>query len=396
MYRAVAGDAHAAGGVLFSVVRIGGSSYRQPGAHMLVLTDSKTAGTLSGGCLEADLLRRAAWTVRSGAVVERFSTAFDDTAEIPYGLGCGGEIDVLAEPLDTPEAKALLEAMDATLRQEERTVATLLPDPRAGSLGIPVPLCRIVLDAAGDVLFASEALATEDVVQLRFSARAASRKESCSWTDTPLGAVFTERLLPAQRLVIFGAGEDARPLVRLALEMGWLPVVVDTRSHRAGADRFPSAECVQSDSAAGLPVLQEDAVVLMTHSYQQDRQLLSELLQVRPKYLGLLGARHRSALLLHEASLLAEVSLSHAVEATHAPIGLELGGEGPEAIALAVVAEVQHVLSRRQLTEAVSSRRLHLAQVQQLLTDSPGSAIYDLCALSGEPDSVPGSQAAPQ
>lgn len=120
-------EAGAAGGVLFSVVRVAGSSYRQPGARMLVLADGRTAGTLSGGCLEADLLRRAAWTVRSGAVVEQFSTRFDDTAEIPYGLGCGGDVDLLAEPVESPEAEALLHAMQATLGGDVRVVATRLP-----------------------------------------------------------------------------------------------------------------------------------------------------------------------------------------------------------------------------------------------------------------------------
>ena len=142
-------DANAAltGGVLFSVVRVAGSSYRQPGACMLVLADGRTAGTLSGGCLEAELLRRAAWTVRDGATVERFSTSFDDTAEIPYGLGCGGEIDLLAEPLGTPEAEALLEAFEATLAGQERTIATLLP---TGTHPGPVTaLRRIVAGCTG-------------------------------------------------------------------------------------------------------------------------------------------------------------------------------------------------------------------------------------------------------
>ena len=123
-------------GVLFSVVRVAGSSYRRPGARMAVLPDGRTAGTLSGGCLEADLLRRAAWTVRNGAVVERFSTRFDDTAEIPYGLGCGGEIDVLAEPLGTPEADGVGGCAPVPrCTEKQRTVLTRSARmTRAGSL----------------------------------------------------------------------------------------------------------------------------------------------------------------------------------------------------------------------------------------------------------------------
>ena len=132
-------------GVLFSVVQVRGSSYRQPGARMVQLGNGRTAGTISGGCLEADLLRRAGWLVRGGAVVVHFSTAFDDTADVPYGLGCGGEIDVLVESLGSPEAAALLEALQATLRGEERVVATVLVgagEAGAGMCSLPASACR--------------------------------------------------------------------------------------------------------------------------------------------------------------------------------------------------------------------------------------------------------------
>ena len=377
-------------GVLFSVVHVAGSSYRQAGARMLALGDGQTAGTLSGGCLEADLLRRAAWIVRDGAVVERFSTAFDDTAEIPYGLGCGGEIDLLAEPLDTPEATTLLNAMDATLKQQGRQVVTRLPGP-GGS-----PLCRIVMDERGDVIFASDALETEEIVQFRRAALASTAHDVlCSSLPTSLGSLFVERLLPAQRLLIFGAGEDARPLSRLAAEMGWTPVVIDTRSSRTSAERFPGAQCLVASHAAEVPVLPEDAVVVMTHSYQQDRLLVSELLQQEPcRYLGLLGARHRSALLLQEASTAAGVTLAAAIERVHAPVGLELGGEGPEAVALAVVSEVQQALHNGDRVLA-PSRRMDLTCAERLLAERP-MIVTDACSLyASEPAATIARDAAP-
>ncbi len=362
-------------GVLFSVVRVAGSSYRQPGARMLALADGRTAGTLSGGCLEADLLRRAAWIVREGAVVERFSTAFDDTAEIPFGLGCGGEIDLLAEPLDTPDAAALLHAMNGSLQQQGRGVVTLLPR-KAGS-----PLCRIVLDDSGDVLFASESLETEQIVALRRAALSSAGRDSlCCTIDTEAGTLFAERLPPAQRLLIFGAGEDARPLSRLAVEMGWTTLVIDTRSSRLSAERFPGVQFLAASHAVDVPVLPQDMVVLMTHSYQQDRSLLTELLRQAPgRYLGLLGARHRSALLLQEAAAAAAVELAAAVDRVHAPVGLELGGEGPEAVALAILSEVQQVLNGRV---EVPSRRMDLKGVQRALADRSFTITAEACALS--------------
>jgi len=350
--------ASAAGsGVLFSLVHVQGSSYRRPGARLLAAGDGRIAGTLSGGCLEADLLRRATWSVREGAVLEHFSTAFDDTAEIPYGLGCGGEVDLLLEPMDTPEAASLLEALEATLSGNHRVIATCLPGTG--------PHARFVMDDQGDVLFASEALPTEDIVDLRHAAR-----RSTHGTRLQVGAydLFVEHLAPMQRLVIFGAGEDARPLARFAADMGWSVVIADGRSRFARSERFPTAESVLITTSAA-QVTPADAVVLMTHSYEQDRSLLAELLPLAPRYLGLLGARHRSALLLQEAAEIAGIPLATAVERAHAPIGLQVGGDGPEAVALAITAEVQRVLSAP--VQGTGSRRMSIADVERILAEGP-------------------------
>jgi xanthine/CO dehydrogenase XdhC/CoxF family maturation factor len=351
-----AAGAAGGGGVLMSLVGVEGSSYRRPGARLLVSSDGRTAGTLSGGCLEADLLRRAAWSVRGGAVVEHFSTAFDHTAEIPYGLGCGGEVDLLLEPAGTPEADALLEAVSATLRGELRVVVSCLP----GTDG----LTRMVMDERGDVLFASDALPTEEIVDLRVAARRAAHGSRVRVGSYDM---FVERLDAAQRVVIFGAGEDAQPVVRFAAEMGWSVVVADGRSQFAKAERFPAAEAVvMAASVADAGVMVDDAVVLMTHSYEQDRRLLAELLLLAPRYLGLLGARHRSALLLQEAAEIAGMPLTLAVERTCAPIGLEVGGDGPEAVALAIVAELQRVLTGAR---AAGHRRMSVADAERILAE---------------------------
>src|ERR1700690_1658002 len=113
--------------VLVTLVRAEGSSYRQPGARLLLGADGAYAGTISGGCLEAEVVRKAGWMVREGAVVERYSTLFDDTAEVPFGLGCGGTVDLLIEPAHTPECFALMDAMKASLRGEARRIITWLP-----------------------------------------------------------------------------------------------------------------------------------------------------------------------------------------------------------------------------------------------------------------------------
>jgi xanthine dehydrogenase accessory factor len=312
--------------VLTTVIEVEGSSYRRPGARLLVAGSGDYAGTISGGCLEAEVVRKAAWKVRDGAVLERYSTMFDDTAEIPYGLGCGGVVDLLLEPVDTPECEALLLAIERSLSGEQRTVITWLP-------GEGKTLSRVILGEDGMPIFASRDLP--------------EKKLLCARGLRP-GQVyegrFVEELLPPQRLIVFGAGDDARPLVAMAAMMGWQVTVADGRSQLARTERFPEAHSVVSLEAGkvhSLSIHAKDAVVVMTHSYEQDRSLLAMLLQIAPRYLGLLGARHRSSLLVSEAATMAGLPLETCCERIWAPVGLDLGGEGPEAIALAIIAEVQ-------------------------------------------------------
>ncbi len=316
---------------MVTLVRVEGSSYRRVGARMLIAASGEYAGSISGGCLEAEVVRKAAWMVRGGAVVERFSTLFDDTAEIPYGLGCGGTVDLLLEPAGTAEFAAVMEALEACIGGETRRVATQLP-------GEGRPLLRRVCDAEGTVLFESDA-----------------------WGLDPERAAeaFEEELLPPQRLLVLGAGDDAQPVVQMAELLGWRVTVVDGRSQMARKERFPAAERVLVRSPGdGIEAGADDAVVVMTHSYEQDRDWLTAVLPRGPKYLGLLGARHRSALLVAEAAALLGWSVADACERLSAPVGLDLGGDGAEAIALAIVAEIHAACEGRLAVPLMGSGRM--------------------------------------
>jgi xanthine dehydrogenase accessory factor len=146
--------------VLVTLVRAEGSSYRRPGARLLLGAQGEYGGTISGGCLETEVVRKATWLVRDGAVVERYSTMFDDTAEVPFGLGCGGVVDLLLEPADTPECRALMAALEGALRGQEATVLTWLP--HGGR-----QLARAVLSTSGDFIFASDELTEEQLMEAR-------------------------------------------------------------------------------------------------------------------------------------------------------------------------------------------------------------------------------------
>ena len=183
-------------GVLVTLVRVEGSSYRRPGARLLTgSVGAGHVGTISGGCLESEVIRRAQWIARENAALERYATTFDNTSDIPFGLGCGGTIELLFEGATKPEGEALMRAMAESLDGREFKVVSFLP-------GAGRALRRVIFDAEGEVVFASEALN--------------QHKIDCARGLSPEGIYegrFVEVLQAPQRLFVLGAGEDAKPLV---------------------------------------------------------------------------------------------------------------------------------------------------------------------------------------
>ncbi len=292
-----------AAAVLVTLVRVEGSSYRKPGARLLAYNHAE-AGSISGGCLEGEILRKASWITRAGATMQRYSTLFDDTSEIPYGLGCGGVVELLFEPLHLPETQALLAALERSQAGERSVVLTLLPGTSLPDETRPASaLQRMVLRQDGSVLFASDSLSVAARRQMEECALAVLRQKATLPDEVTLSldnmerAIFIESIEPPQRLIIFGAGKDAQPLVRMAQLLGWRVVVADGRPSLARKDFFPAAESVHvvprqvsryGDALAELGLNASDAVVLLTHSYEQDRALLPQLLPLNLRYVGVL------------------------------------------------------------------------------------------------------------
>ncbi|HEU5351662.1 MAG TPA: XdhC family protein [Terracidiphilus sp.] len=339
--------------VLASVVGVEGSSYRKPGAHMLLAEDGRRAGTVSGGCLEAEVARRAWWLTEAGPRVERYSTT-DDDGERPYGSGCGGVVHLLLERPKT--AGPLLKMLAAAFESREALgVATVLEGPQAGARGF--------FHGAGG----ADANDSLDPLGLRVGLRALAQHayELATSTETPLliegvkTRVRMDYCAPRPGLWVFSAGDDARPLVRMARELGWFVVVADGRSHLVTRERFPEADDVRVLPIAELPGAAPghfnprptDAAVMMTHSFEQDSRVLASLLALHapPAYMGVLGPQRRTRELLAEAALLLRLAADdERVDAwlaqLHAPTGLDLGAETPAAVALSILAEVQKVL----------------------------------------------------
>jgi xanthine dehydrogenase accessory factor len=300
---------------LATVVRIEGSSYRRPGAKFLIEEDGETLGGVSGGCLEADV-RDVGLRVIQTAVPKllHYDTGTDDRTVWGLGLGCNGSVDIFVQPATEP---VTLEAL--------REIRTRLE----GGSGFAIVTAIGGEGGHGRMLIAD--LPARDT---------RSRVES---RDS--GTVFTEILTPPPDLIVCGAGDDSRPLVAYASEAGFAVTVVDHREAFLASSRFPSAKhrrCLRADAGIGaLTAGPRTLVVIKTHSFVHDRDWLTFFLDTPVSYIGLLGPRTRAEELL----VLLGVTSNDRV---FAPVGLNLGADGPEQIAISIVSELLAVLGRQQ------------------------------------------------
>ncbi len=347
-------EASGADYVLATVVAVEGSSYRRPGARMLLAQDGRRAGTVSGGCLEAEVAKRAWWLTNDGPVVERYSTLEDD-GDLPYGSGCGGVVYILLERRRSasPLLHALKSAFDV---REPLAIAVVLEGPHIGERAfarLRPTVGTSTIDPISAILLQELA---EDSLERRTSF------ETKVQIDGKATRTWADYRAARPGLWIFGAGDDARPLVRLARELGWFVAVADGRSHLATQSRFPAADEVQSLTTSELPgsgkdkipVLPTDAAVLMTHSFEQDSHILAALLNDENEfpcaYVGVLGPQRRTREALAEAARLRRITpeadrIEGWIAQLHAPTGIDLGADTSASIALSILAEIQQTLN---------------------------------------------------
>jgi xanthine dehydrogenase accessory factor len=331
----------AAGGVcvLVTVVGTRGSSYRSPGARMLILPDGSRIGAVSGGCLEGELCRRAHWwTSESPAVLKTFDTSTQEDNE-GFGLGCGGGIDLLLERLpDVGDAHAthpLLAQQRVTEGREAAALAVVMEAAATSGLRVGE---RFALD--GVQQHPEIAALMRRSMEIRYPFTAALREGSLAGCR-----LFFEWLAAPVQLVVCGAGMDAQPVVTQAAALGWSVAVLDQRADFARESRFPEAErVIATRDATALDGLRLDgrtAAIVMSHSFAQDTFFLESLLPQPLGYLGVLGSRRRTL------DLLARLGRDAMPPGLHAPAGLDIGAETPEQIALSILSEIQATFAGR-------------------------------------------------
>ncbi len=324
--------------VLATVVKTSGSSYRLPGARMLLTRTGQRAGSISGGCLEDDIVKRAWWFTENGPIVRRYDTTPDGEIAAEYGLGCNGIIHVLIEQIK-PGSDEVVRLM-RDVRQTRRSAAVahcVTPASAAGQ--------RLILDTNGRLRGKLPSHADPVALERLLKEAVLSGKSGLARLDAST-EIFVETLVPALRLLVFGAGEDAVPVVDLAKNLGWEVFVYDGRAHYARREKFANADGVKvrtPGDGGPLPVDHWTAAVLMSHSYSQDLEMLKELADAPLCYLGVLGPRKRAVQMLQEAAIKHEFGNT----ALHSPMGLDIGADGPDQVALSVVAEIQGTLNGR-------------------------------------------------
>jgi xanthine dehydrogenase accessory factor len=336
--------------VLATVVRVTGSSYGGVGARMVIRTDGSTVGLVSGGCLESDLAEHARRVYATGsAEVVTYDTREDDDAPWGLGLGCNGLIEVLVEPLEPQRARDVAHLIDRALGGDAPSViATVIRAP-GSELGLPAVGSHAFLSGESQTIGnwgGGSALA--DAAQYVTEALAAGRRGLVR----EIGAVEVafEVVMPAVRLVICGTGPDAAPVARCATQLGWDVTVVDhrhlTEAHTA---HFPGArvvECAEAtELARAVALTPRSAAVVMSHHFERDRDYVQALLAANIAYLGVLGPRARTERML--ADFAARGTQPEIGDRFFSPVGMDIGGEGPDAIALSIISQVSAVTSGR-------------------------------------------------
>ncbi|MCW3100167.1 MAG: xanthine dehydrogenase [Chthonomonadaceae bacterium] len=337
---------------LATVVSVDGSAYRRPGARMLVYADGRRFGSLSGGCLEADVAAHALQTLETGKPKTVRYDPNHANGDVILETGCKGSIGILVEPvarLDTASSLVFLSqvfhgrhaGMMATVFEVEGSTKVHAGDrlmisskfqPVAGALCASPLADSIVHDAA--------------VIQ-------GNGRAAVSSYALPEGTVHVllETLRPPVALVICGAGHDTVPLAKIATAMGWLVTVADSNGAALTAERYPDVPSLLPIPPACLTAhLSPDsrtAAVIMTHRYNLDMEWFRELLPSAMTYLGVLGPRRRWRQMQVDLAAGGDVFSEQDIARVHSPAGLDIGSETPEEIAMAIVAEIQAVMAAR-------------------------------------------------
>lgn len=333
---------------LATVVQVRGSSYRSPGARMLITDDGKWVGSISGGCLEGDALRKARLVMsEKKPLTVTYDTSEDSNQNLGIGLGCNGIIDVLIEPVNESDHLNPIRLFETLVSSKESVaLATIFSGPDYTGE-------KFLINTHDDVLISFSDGRLNDLIvpDLR---QVFDTKKSEARTYVFEGKtlqVFIELIQPGISLMIFGGGFDARPVSQLAKSLGWEVIVTDECVAHIAPVFFPTADklslCHRDFVDRDFNITPFTACVLMSHNYEYDRDVLKKLLSSTAPYIGILGPRKRFDKMVDEFVAQGIQLAAEDLHRIHSPIGLDIGAEAPDEIALSIVSEIQGKFANR-------------------------------------------------
>jgi xanthine/CO dehydrogenase XdhC/CoxF family maturation factor len=320
--------------VLATITGTRGSTYRKPGAMMLISRDGSYEGMISGGCLEGDLLEHAAGVFATGEPARiSYDMSVDEDLVWSLGIGCDGVIHLLLQRLDGAEGSAVFTHIRRSHEARDEVLLALVT--RSGAEASTGAMAT--LDRAG------KPFGEENLLGLLQEATAEWPEWRSRIVERQGGEVMLVRMPPRTRVLVCGAGPDAVPVAECFAGLDWEVLVVDHRAAFARAERFPPGCRVmhqaQSDLRDRIDLDEVDAAIIMSHHLESDAEYLRQLAGRPLKYLGVLGPTARKDRLREMAGCPGQ--------ALFGPVGLDIGAELPGAIALSIAAEVHAVLNRR-------------------------------------------------
>lgn len=336
---------------LATVVQVDGSAYRRPGARMLVSEDGELTGAISGGCLEGDALRKAQTVIfQQKSMLVTYDTTDEDDQKFGVGLGCNGIIHVLIEPIDYHDSINPIELLKIAI--SDRVSCKLITIfsvkySKKEQIGTKVLLKKNQI--VGNIESIDNALWLK--IQADTEANVTNNSIIRKYNEFDNIQVFIESISPVIRILLFGAGNDTIPLAKMAEILGLEVIVIDGRKNLAIAKRFPSA--MQIITGAGDEVVEQleidgnSAALLMTHNFEYEAQVLEQLMKFDLPYVGILGPKKKSEKLIERLEMKG-MTVNQAT--IYSPMGLDIGAEGSEEIALSILAEVKAVLAKKPAT----------------------------------------------
>jgi xanthine/CO dehydrogenase XdhC/CoxF family maturation factor len=329
---------------LATVVKVEGSSYRQPGARMLVTEDGILTGAISGGCLEGDALRKALLAINQKQnKLITYDTSDESDSDFGVQLGCNGIVHILFEYIDECSNNNAIHLLEQLAAERKEAVILTLFSLERNSIQIGTALLyreNLLISQRTDLKGLH--VAFEEVLYTK-----ASIIKKIELEDHNYEALIEYIPLPVS-IVLAGAGNDAQPLVKMADLLGWEVIVGDGRATHSTAKRFPEAKQILVTKP--LQLVENSSIdsrtffVLMTHNYKYDLEVLKLLLETDCTYIGILGPKTKLNRMLDDLSGEGITVSKEQLSRIYGPVGLDIGAETSEEIALSVIAEIKIVM----------------------------------------------------